>query len=110
MTDIVERLRNVQKDWDPRLTILSGAAGEIERLRAERDELLAVLHQIQSWSEAYPLTVFPKPDYEKARQLLEAGGMTLDRISADCMRHVVEGVGEIARAAIAKADRPNKAG
>ena len=49
------------------------------------------------WSEAYPLEIFPPPDYPRARAVLEANGMTLDAISADCMRHVVEGVGKIAR-------------
>jgi hypothetical protein len=53
-----------------------------------------------SWSEAYPLTVFPEPDFIKARELLEAGGMTLDAISASSMRHVVEGVGKIAKEAL----------
>jgi hypothetical protein len=36
----------------------------------------------------------------KAAELLKAGGMTLDAISASNMRHVVEGVGKIARDAI----------
>jgi hypothetical protein len=45
-------------------------------------------------------TYFPEPDLKKARQLLEAGGMTLDAISAHCMRHVVKGVGKIAKQAL----------
>ena len=35
-----------------------------------------------------------------AHELLVAHGMTLDRITADAMRHVVQGVGGIARAAL----------
>ena len=58
------------------------------------------LQSIVQWSEAYPLSVFPEPDLKKARQLLEAGGVTLDSVSAHCMRHVVVGVGEIARRAL----------
>lgn len=65
------------------------------------EELEEALHKIKSWSEAYPLSVFPEPDFEKAAKLLEAGGMTLDSISASNMRHVVEGVGKIAREALA---------
>jgi hypothetical protein len=62
--------------------------------------LIEALSRIESWSKAYPLTVFPEPDFARAQQLLEAGGMTLDNISAAAMRHVIEGVGEIARAAL----------
>jgi hypothetical protein len=58
------------------------------------------LRRIVQWSEAYPLDVFPEPDFIRARELLEAGGMTLDAVSASCMRHVVGGVGKIAREAL----------
>jgi hypothetical protein len=58
------------------------------------------LRQIVAWSEAYPLSVFPEPDLNKAQVLLRAGGMSLDGISAHAMRHVVEGVGKIAREAL----------
>lgn len=58
------------------------------------------LQDIAQWSEAYPTTIFPEPDLKKARQLLEAGGVTLDSVSAHCMRHVVEGVGKIAKQAL----------
>lgn len=64
------------------------------------DELEQALHKIQQWSEAYPLSVFPEPDFKKVRDLLEAGGITLDAVSASNMRHVVKGVGEIARTAL----------
>lgn len=64
------------------------------------DELIEALQKIVSWSEAYPLEVFPEPDLKKARDLLAAGGITLDAVSAHCMRHVVEGVGKIAREAL----------
>lgn len=68
--------------------------------RTERLE--EALHQIVQWSEAYPLSVFPEPDWNKARALLEAGGITLDAVSAHCMRHVIDGVGKIAREALDK--------
>lgn len=63
--------------------------------------LTDALEQIDAWSRAYPLPVFPEPDLAKARALLEAGGMSLDSISASAMRHAVEGVGKIARDALA---------
>ncbi|MET4628426.1 hypothetical protein ABIB83_005459 [Bradyrhizobium sp. I1.8.5] len=68
----------------------------IERI----DVLQDALHSIKAWSEAYPLEVFPEPDLKKARQLLEAGGVTLDSVSAHCMRHVIMSVGEIAQRAL----------
>jgi hypothetical protein len=69
--------------------------------REDRFDLFEeALQHIQSWSEAYPLDVFPEPDWKKARALLEAGGITLDSVSASCMRHLVMGVGKIAREAL----------
>jgi hypothetical protein len=37
---------------------------------------------------------------KKAAALLAVGGITLDVISADAMRHALAGMGEIARAAL----------
>jgi hypothetical protein len=64
------------------------------------DKLEEALRRILQWSEAYPLEVFPEPDFKKAAELLRAGGMSLDTISASNMRNVVDGVGKIARAAL----------
>jgi hypothetical protein len=66
--------------------------------RLERHE--EALQRIVQWSEAYPLEVFPEPDWKRAAELLKAGGITLDAISAHCMRHVVTEVGKIAREAL----------
>lgn len=72
-----------------------------ERVREDAaDQMREGLAKIDQWSRAYPLKVFPEPDFKKAHQLLKAGGMTIDAISASAMRHVVEGVGKIARAAL----------
>lgn len=65
------------------------------------DELTEALQRIVQWSEAYPVDIFPEPDLKKARELLAAGGITLDAVSAHCMRHAVNGVGKIARDALA---------
>jgi hypothetical protein len=64
------------------------------------DELVDALQKIQSWSEAYPLDIFPEPDLKRARELLSAGGITLDAVSASVARHVIKGVGKIAREAL----------
>ena len=71
--------------------------GRIERLEAAP-------RRIVEWSDAYPVTAFPKPDeahYARVHEALRREGLTLDRISADIMRHVVEGAGKIAREALA---------
>lgn len=75
------------------------AAAEIERLRA-------VLCQIAVWADAYPIDVFPEPDesyYANARRVLEADGMTLDRLSAAAIRHVVAGIGKTAKEGLSNA-------
>lgn len=64
------------------------------------DELEEALQRIVQWSEAYPIDIFPEPDFKKVRELLAAGGITIDSVSASNMRHVVEGVGKIAREAL----------
>lgn len=51
------------------------------------------LEKIQQWAQAYPLKVFPemtKADWDKAAAVLSAAGLSLDRISASNMRHVIE--------------------
>jgi hypothetical protein len=61
------------------------------------------LQRIVQWAEAYPETVFPAPDLLRAHTLLRQGGMTLDGISAHVGRHITEGIGKIAREALAEA-------
>lgn len=53
------------------------------------------LTRIRDWCDAYPLTVFPEPNFERAAIVLEAHGMTIDAISASNMRHVLTGVRRI---------------
>lgn len=77
-----------------RLSLAEGVADEASEYITDLEE--ALLRIIQ-WSEAYPLDIFPEPDLKKARELLAVGGITLDAISAHCMRHVIQGVAKIAR-------------
>lgn len=83
---------------DKRNAILLHVAG----LERERDAMQDALDQVRQWSEAYPLAVFPEPDFAKAHELLKAGGMALDAISGSNMRHVIAGVQKIVEAAIAQ--------
>jgi hypothetical protein len=61
---------------------------EIARLKTQIDEVL-------NWCEAYPLDIFPEPDFKKAAKVLKENGMTLDAISASNMRHVLDGIKRI---------------
>jgi hypothetical protein len=95
-----QRLTDIEEPmgYDPEAPSLN--CREAEALQAKLDQCEEALHQIDSWSRAYPLRIFPEPDLKRVRELLEAGGITLDSVSASCMRHCVEGVGKIARAAL----------
>jgi len=53
------------------------------------------MHKIKTWINAYPLNVFPEPDFEKAAKVLKQNGITLDSISASNMRHVLNGIKNI---------------
>jgi hypothetical protein len=66
------------------------------------------LSRIYQWAEAYPLDVFPEPDFKKAHEVLQAAGMTLDAISASNMRHVITKVKEIADVAMCSAQPPRE--
>ncbi|TYL87473.1 hypothetical protein [Bradyrhizobium cytisi] len=72
---------------------------------SEAAELEEALQRIVQWSKAYSLDIFPEPDLGRAAELLKLGHISLDAISVHCMRHAVLGVGEIARAALARAAR-----
>jgi len=87
---------------------------EIERLQSclygqestqalyDRIEQLAdAMHEIQQWSQAYPVEVFPEPDWKRAREVLKAHGMMLDAISAGVMRRALISINGIATAALA---------
>lgn len=59
-----------------------------------------LLEHIREWAEAYPLSIFPEPDFGKAHKVLTENGMTLDAISASNMRHVITQIKEMVNAAI----------
>lgn len=54
---------------------------------------------VEMWAEAYPLDIFPEPDMKKARDALTGAGLTLDAVSASCMRHVITRVRDRMRTA-----------
>lgn len=72
----------------------------LELETAENETLTDALKQIRTWASAYPLAIFPEPDFVKAAAVLKENGMTLDAISASNMRHVLDGVMRIVDAAL----------
>jgi hypothetical protein len=72
-----------------------------ELVRAdERENYDTLFDSIKNWCEAYPIDVFPEPDFKKAHEVLKANGMTLDAISASNMKHVITQVQKMIDAAI----------
>jgi hypothetical protein len=103
MTDMIERVARAiyvtdAYDADGTGVYQRMARAAIDAMPIEKYE--EALERIVQWSEAYPLDIFPEPDFKRARELLQAGGISLDAVAASCMRRVVEGVGKIARAAM----------
>lgn len=55
------------------------------------------LDQIVAWAQAYPIAVFPEPDWKRVAKVLKDAGLSLDCVSASNMRHVITRVQEIIR-------------
>ena len=76
-----------------------------ERATTEREERLEdALQKIAQWSDAYPVDIFIPPNLDRCRELLKAGGESLGAVSGASMRHVIEGVGKIAKEALRDGD------
>lgn len=67
----------------------------INSLEETIEKLQDKLHQIEVWTNAYPLDIFPEPDFKKAAKVLKQNGISLDNISASNMRHVVDSIRDI---------------
>lgn len=102
---LANEIRRVDGDHENRLG--AGALAEVivqylsPTLDAQADRVDALevaMHQIVQWADAYPLGMFTEPDFEEVKRLL--GSALLSQVSASNMRHVVKGVGEIARKAL----------
>ena len=67
--------------------------------RADQCDILRTIankiHRIQTWIDAYPLKIFPDPNFKRAHEILMGHGISLDSISASNMRHVLNGIKEI---------------
>lgn len=100
-TDEVDRAKGIAQTSYQKHVRSAIDATTIERLTAERDEAREALLAIDTWAKAYPLSVFPEPDFALAAKLLKDGGITLDAVSASNMRHVLTGIQGLVSAALA---------
>jgi hypothetical protein len=103
--EMIDALRKQLEEQGHNLDI---AIGQNEIIDAKLDVAENGLHEVDNWARAYPLDIFPEPDFKRVRELLEAGGITLDSVSASNMRHVVKGVERIVSEALAEINRIGK--
>ena len=102
--EIMEMAHEVKMPYD----FVTGEPIYLEKLEAfaklvredEREHYDDLFDNIKNWCEAYPIAVFPEPDFKKAHEVLKAHGMTLDAISASNMKHVITQVQKMIDAAI----------
>jgi len=69
----------------------------IKELEAQLEKVEEPALRIIQWCEAYPLDIFPEPDFKLARKGLESVGITMDAVSASCMRRVIDGISGYAK-------------
>ncbi len=78
----------------------------LQLLRAEIERLREVLTRLQQWADAYPLDQFPevlRQEWQQANEVLAQAGLSMSRMSASNMRHVLNG----ARKMLAEGLGPN---
>jgi hypothetical protein len=71
------------------------------------DRLEEGLLTILQWADAYPSDIFgdaSKEDFDEARIILKKNGISLDALSASCMKHVLEKAKIIASDALREGD------
>lgn len=101
-----KRIKELEDKWDrldaTNTRMFIKFKERIEELEAENDKFKDALVRIDNWAKAYPRDIFLKPDLKQAAKVLNAAGMTLDAISTDAMRHVLDGVKDIVEQALMK--------
>jgi hypothetical protein len=70
-------------------------AAERERRANEIERLRDVVARLQQWADAYPVEQFPEvlqKEWRQANEVLAQSGLSMTRMSASNMRHVLNGV------------------
>ena len=71
-----------------------------EEFQAKADALADDMEKVKQWAEAYPEDVFPEPDLKLADRVLKDAGISMTGMNGTFARHLMKGVGEIAKAAL----------
>jgi len=79
---------------------LNAALAENEQLEIENARYEKALVEINNWAQAYPLDIFPEPDFAVVNEVLKAAGISLSCVSASNMRHVITRVEKITESAL----------
>lgn len=67
----------------------------IERKIKRIEELEEKLERIKTWCNAYPVDIFPEPDFKLVQKALKEHGITLDAVCASNFRFVLKGIKDI---------------
>ena len=70
-----------QKVWDINVKYINKLESKLDRIR--------------QWCDAYPIDIFPEPDFKKVHQLLKENSMSLDSITASNIRYALRGIVKI---------------
>lgn len=71
-------------------------AAAIDRaVAADGEKMRSALERIGAWADAYQVEVFPEPlrlEWQRANEVLAQAGLSMTRMSASNLRHVISGV------------------
>lgn len=81
-----------------------------EAVETETERLQDALDKLLVWAKAYPIGIFPEPDFKAVRVALAKAKISLGAVSASNMRHVISGVQEIIEAALKPKEITEKKG
>ena len=77
---------------------------EIEQLKEENRKLRVFANSILDWSNAYPEEVFPRVSYDVIKSIAIDYDISLDRISAQILRDMLEPWGKLAKKTLEVSD------
>lgn len=105
--DLITRINRLTRELSEAIdraeaaeSALNAALAENEQLEIENARYEKALREIDNWARAYPLDIFPEPDFAIVNEVLKAAGLSLSCVSASNMRHVITRVEKITEAAL----------
>jgi hypothetical protein len=99
-----KRIKELEAKQDRNTQKYIAALDCFNKLEARLDAMDEPVSRLNSWCRAYPYDVFievEEPDWKKANKVLKEAGISMTAMNGSNMRHVVNGVKEIADALLA---------